>query len=786
MTSATLILGSPAWLGPAAVAAVAAIAVLLWSYVRSPGSPVVRSLAAALKATGIFLILLCLIEPLFSGRRPRPGANLFVVIADDSQSMQIHDPGARQSRSEELQGSFAEDAPWHARLSQDFDVRRYRFAERLQALDEIDEASLAGQGKTSSLVTALTTIAGRFQRQPLAGVLLLTDGNATDLPEEAVDWSQMPPIYPVEIGAAEAAPDVSVGSVTVTQTNFEQAPVTIKAEVTASGYDGKKLAVQLLNSEGEEVDRMVVETADGEPPRIVRFQVKPEKAGTSSYLLRTSEEAELEQFDSPDQSREATLANNTKWVTVDRPKGPYRVLYVSGRPNWEFKFLQRAVQADDEVQLVGLIRIAKREPKFSFLSRAGESTNPLYRGFESPDEEEAEQYDEPVLVRLGTRDATELQAGFPKTADELYPYDAIVLDDVEAAFFTQDQMLLLQKFVSTRGGGFLMLGGAESLFQGEFRRTPIGEMLPVYLDRKPFAPNDEGYRMALSREGWLQPWVRLRETEEAERRRLATMPAFHVLNQSGGLKPGATVLANVTRRDGQLRPALVAQRFGKGQVATLLIGDMWRWSLGRKENEQDDLAKAWRQTVRWLVSDVPGRVELAARRASNQSGGAVELTAHVRDEEYEPLDNGSVEFTVWSPDGTKVELRGEPSSEAAGVYMASYLPRKSGAYRVQASVNAPDGSTVGTQETGWTAEPAAEEFRRLTPDHQLLGQIAQATGGEVLSLDGLESFVASLPNRKIPITEPWIHPLWQKPWLFLLAVACLIAEWGLRRWKGLP
>ena len=33
----------------------------------------------------------------------------------------------------------------------------------------------------------------------------------------------------------------------------------------------------------------------------------------------------------------------------------------------------------------------------------------------------------------------------------------IVLDDVEAAYFTQDQMSLLQTFVSQRGGGFLML-----------------------------------------------------------------------------------------------------------------------------------------------------------------------------------------------------------------------------------------------------------------------------------------------------------------------------------------
>ena len=93
---------------------------------------------------------------------------------------------------------------------------------------------------------------------------------------------------------------------------------------------------------------------------------------------------------------------------------------------------------------------------------------------------------------------------------------------------------------------------------------------------------------------------------------------------------------------------------------------------------------------------------------------------------------------------------------------------------------------MGTRETGWTAEPAAEEFRRLTPDHGLLSTIAQATGGEVLRMDALEEFVTSLPDRKIPITEPWIYPLWQTPILFLMAVACLVGEWGLRRWKGLP
>jgi hypothetical protein len=28
------------------------------------------------------------------------------------------------------------------------------------------------------------------------------------------------------------------------------------------------------------------------------------------------------------------------------------------------------------------------------------------------------------------------------------------------------------------------------------------------------------------------------------------------------------------------------------------------------------------------------------------------------------------------------------------------------------------------------------------------------------------------------------RPLWHTPWLFLLALACFLGEWGLRRQKG--
>ena len=101
-------------------------------------------------------------------------------------------------------------------------------------------------------------------------------------------------------------------------------------------------------------------------------------------------------------------------------------------------------------------------------------------------------------------------------------------------------------------------------------------------------------------------------------------------------------------------------------------------------------------------------------------------------------------------------------------------------------VTAADGSPVGQRETGWSVEPETEEFKTLTVNRPLLAQIASQTGGEVLTADGLESFVGSLPNRKIPVVESWTYPLWHQWRVFLLAITCLIGEWGLRRWRGLP
>jgi uncharacterized membrane protein len=790
MTLAALTFSGTNWLWPVACFAGLSLLVLFWSYrVTRTGGPL-RWACLALKALGIAALATCLLEPLWTTQRARPGSNLFAIVADNSQGLQIKDRGEKSSRGELLRGLLdPAQSDWQATLTDTFELRKYFFDARLQSTEDFHE--LAFDGRSTALASSLRTLKERFQGRPLAGVLLLTDGNATDIRGALPDLAGLPPIYPVVIGQREPARDLSVQQVNVSQTAFEDAPVSIQADVTASGYRGGAIVARLIDRTGKAVQEQTTDARKDSDTLAFRFQLKPEQKGLSFYRVEVSERGGIPREEMTD---EATLVNNGRVLVVDRGKGPYRVLYVAGRPNWEFKFLNRAIEKDDQVQMVGLIRVAKREPKFDFRGRSGETSNPLYRGFGEQAAEEVQRYDQPVLVRLNTKDEIELRSGFPRTPDDLYGYHAIVVDDLEAEFFAPEQSTLVQKFVSERGGGLLMLGGMETFQEGNYARTPIGDMLPVYLDRVASEATATGpLRFELAREGWLQAWARLRDNEADERARIEAMPAFQVLNRVRSLKPGASVIAAMRDEQGAEVPALAMQRFGRGRSAALLVGDVWRWGM-KDAAGREDMDKAWRQLVRWLVADVPERVELTVEPVADDATGAVRLAVRARDTKFQALDDASVALTVEPvtfPEvaGTppvRVRLPMEASASEAGLYEATYVPRQTGGFRAHAVVTNAAGAEVGRAEAGWSTDLAAEEFRSLTPNVALLEAIAQKTGGEVIAAADLAKFARSLPQRDAPVMETWLNPLWHTPVMFAFALACLLAEWGLRRWKGMP
>ncbi|MCA8993390.1 MAG: hypothetical protein KDA88_15485 [Planctomycetaceae bacterium] len=788
------------WLAGGAVAILSVG--ILFGYFSVRQASTRKLMLGVLKFAAIVLIALCLINPRWVKRSPQPGENIVALVVDNSSSLTTRGENGR-SWGHQIDAAVRDaETPWQLRLAQDFEVRRFQFGGRPKPVSSFEGVQF--DDTESHVGAAVVAVEERLTNQPLGAILLFTDGNSTKTDLETVLNTDVP-VFPVIPSEEKLYADLSVESISVSQTDFEDAPITVLVKVKSANEAIKEVAAWLEPLDSVPSTAPLEEsTANGEaelaPPAstgpapqqitlddnnrgTVKFELAPEEFGLLFYRFHMISPGEEEFIETPEKSREVTLVNNSRIFSVEHRSQPRRILYVSGRPNWEHKFVNRAVTHDHQLQLVSLIRIAKKEPKFDFRGRVGERSNPLFRGFKDEIDEEAEAYDQPVLIRLNTQNEEELRDGFPKTREELYRYDAIVLDDVESAFFSHDQQSLIERFVSERGGGLLMLGGPDSFRCGNWQRTTVGDALPVYLDQVPTGPNSS-LRFNLTRDGWLQPWARLRSTEDEETQRIAAMPAFTSATAVKYAKPGARVLSQMHDEAANSFPALAVQSYGEGQTAAFLIGDSWRWELKRDNATESDFAKCWRQTLRWLVSDVPERATLEIQPDATRSS-IQHLILRLKDKEFDPVENADVTFEVTNTKGEVIPYRAEPSVEETGRFDLTVYSSEPGPYRVTATAQLEEEVSPLIAEGGWVYDPLIEEFASTRVNRDQLEKIAEQSGGRVLALNGLPDFVNSLQQRDLPVMTTETTPLWHSPWLLLLAVSLLVAEWGLRRSWGL-
>ena len=251
MTESVYLAGK-SWLIPALLWMGVGAATVLWAYSRAPIESNIRKACIGLKFVGILLLLFCLLDPIATQKRAKPGANRLALVVDNSEGLNLSDSGESQSRAQILQKTIAPKSKnWQSKLAHDFELKRYTFDAQLKNVGNYN--SLSFDGQSSNLGKALATLSRRYQGQPLAGIVVFTDGVATDLEGELSLPEGIPPVYPVVIGESAPKRDVALGTVAQTQTSFEDAPVTITAQIKTRGCDEEVVSakLQLLDSEGE-------------------------------------------------------------------------------------------------------------------------------------------------------------------------------------------------------------------------------------------------------------------------------------------------------------------------------------------------------------------------------------------------------------------------------------------------------------------------------------------------------------------------------------------------------
>lgn len=732
----------PAWL--AVLVGGAAVVTVAFSYSRPRGKAtgVDRVLMAALRAGAFGVLLLSLLRPTLVNSSTVPQRNFVGVLLDDSRSMGLPGEGGRP-RSDFIREQLDPD---HGRLLREleerFAVRYFRFASTSARVDR--PTDLTFDGTRTDLAGALHRAREELSSVPLSGLVVISDGadnSGRSLSEALVPLQAASiPVYTVGLGEESLSPDIQLGRVTAPRTVLKGTSLLLDVVVSQRGFARQALPLLVEDDERILAEEEVRFGSDGEPS-IVRVRFTLDQAGPRRIRVRL-----------PVQEGERVSLNNERSIQVEVREAREKILYFEGEPRFEVKFVRRALSGDENVQVVVLQRSA--EGKY---------------------------------LRLDVDDAHELAGGFPRTREELFRYQGLILGSVEASYFTHDQMAMIADFVSQRGGGLLMLGGRFSFAEGGYGGTPVAEALPVVMSAAAADPHAvfSQVKVAPTLAGAGHVAAQIRSDGNGGRAAWDSLPPLSVMNPIHEVKAGATTLLSGEGPNGS-QVVLAYQRYGRGKAAAMPVVDSWMWQLHADISVEDQTHETfWQQLLRWLVDGVPDFVGVRVEPEEVERGEVVRLVAEVNDSAYLEVNDAAVRATVIAPDGTILSLPLEWTVERDGEYAGTFVPSMDGDYEIGVEASRGGGTPVGSHGLHLRVGPGSEEYFDAGLRRSLLTRLAGETGGLYYDPGTVERLPEDIRFAGAGVTLQEERELWDMPILFLLLVALVGTEWIYRRRRGL-
>jgi uncharacterized membrane protein len=694
----------------------------------------------ALRGLTLALIVLFLCRPI-AVVPPSGGRDMIVpVLVDTSRSMSVVDVDG-QPRLARAMALLRDDVL--PALSPAYIPEVYSIGE---SLESAPLARFVANGRRSDLQGALAAVRERYRGRPVPGIVLISDGGDTG--HQAPEGSDGPPVFAIGVGSSDGFPDREVLGITAGDPRLDLASVDLRVSAVSRGFGLKPFQLRVLGN-GRLLDtRRVTPSTEGSPIE-EDFTVAPDPATATVYTAQLVPEED-----------ERVTENNVRSVLVSPAGRKRRALAIQGAPGFEHSFVTRALARDPGLEVDVVVRKGKN----------AEGADTFF-----------------VQAAAGRADA--LITGFPARRDALYPYDALIIANVEGDFFTREQLAMAAEFVGHRGGGLLVFGG-RSFAQRGFIGTPIEEVLPVELNdrrgglaRASYGETPRTHNtIAVTPDGENHPVMRIAPSIEEARRQWAALPPLAGTAPLGGPRPGATVLAVTAAPGGAVHPLVAVQRYGAGRSMIFAGEAAWRWRMMLKSTDRT-YEYFWRQAVRWLAGPAPDPIAIHAPDGA-EPGESIQITVDARDAAFEPVPDADVQATIAAPAGEPQPLPLRREAGSSGRFAAAYRPDQPGLYRVRAEARR--GATpLGVVERWLLVGGADREFTDPRLNEPLLRRIARSSGGRFVRTDEVSSLASWLKAAAPVLAAPERNELWHRPWAFALVVALLAAEWMLRRRWGL-
>lgn len=747
--------GLPPWLG--LVVAVIALAATILAYLmaRKAASRSHMAFLTAVRAFGTIIVLIIALRPLVTYKTLEGRRGRYILMADTSRSMALHDYPNLPSRIDAVKAAIAKGSPTIEALTGNFQIELHSFAEGPRGEVPLAEiASLEADGQASAISRTLADIAGKAPHETTTGIILLSDGIDTDA--SPAEYTSRIPVHTVGVGARLSAEgtfkDLSLTGVEVLPAGE---PVVSKdnvarlgAYVEGLGYPGLVATVALRDAAGNVVvqENITLDAERGSQRVVLSFT--PDEKGNFKYSVEVAA-----------QPRETILENNSQNLNITVTDPEIRVLYFEGTLRSEYKYLKRVLEKDPNIRLLSLVRLGER-----------------------------------IFLQQGNSSDLQL-TGFPKTIETLKKFNVIIVGDLDVSGFSPEDMQNIKDTVSD-GAGLIMLGGYNSFSSG-YRGTGLADVLPCEIavgeprqDKNEFVPQ-------LTPLGEVSPvFAGVTDYFQGPQRPASRkIPPLRGQVRLGRVKPAASVLAvNPLRSDeGRPLPVLVVQNFGAGRTAAFAGDTTWRWFAQLRGLGLDSpYIRFWGQLVRWLARreaeeeiGEPG-IEAWVDKAFYAIGDTARISARVRDGDGLLTDKATVSASMTGPEDLRVPLG--TAAGAPGTYEAAFAPKDPGTYQV--IVTGGVGRTaLGESAISFEVGKEDLEMRRIDLDEDSLRAIAAASGGSYMPLVDFPALVARLKEEGATEKTVELLNLRQKKVLYPLFFAFIVlvtVEWVWRKRLHMP
>ena len=737
------------------VAAIGVPAVMSYAGVRGKSTRRDRWVLGALRVCTLVVLITCLFRPMLLLSSAVPQRNYVGVLVDDSRSMRIADR-AGKARTDWIEHQFGgPDSVLLKKLREKFIVRLFSFSSDAQRVDSLHD--LTFNASETHVGAAIEQARQELDGVPLSGLVVLTDGadnSRAPISDELLSLrAKSVPIFAVGLGADKFDKDIEIRRVEASHSVLKGGTLVADLLVRQRGYSGDRVPL-VVEDNGQIISRDSITLPKDGDVAPIRVTVEAQQAGARSFTFRI-----------PVQQNEQVEQNNSRQAVVNVRDGREKILYIEGEPRYEMRFIRAAVDADSNLQLIVLQRTA--ENKF---------------------------------LRLNIDSGEELSSGFPKSRADLFRYRAVIVGNIEASFFSHDQLAMLADFVNVRGGGLMLLGGRRAFGEGGYAGTPLADVMPVVIsgqavpDSLTFFAN---LKVALAPAGESHAVARIAASASASRERWKELQPVTSVNRIRQVKPGAvTLIAGTLAPHGRAgepgetlssyeQPVLVYQRYGRGLSVAFPIQDSWAWQMDPNSPAEDQTySRFWRQTLRWLTSDVPNRVVVTLPTDQSNPRNPVSIRASVSDSLFIPRNDAKVVAHLTTDSGATRDLPLDWAIDRDGEYRGTFTPDLPGIYTVRVDATVNDGTAVGDTSYLRVAD-LNTEYYDAEMRAPLLQRIAKETGGRFYTPATASTLAEDVALSNHGVTVVNQMDLWDMPVVLMILVSLLGVEWAYRKARGL-